>query len=307
MSDDNGKLEFANDGELLKYLDSQGTYIVRTKDEDQAYWNNTVKKEVDTKVSEIYGSFESNINEFSGIEKNPNEKATEFLKRAFSQISDSHKATEAELNKKLEAKLKESDAAAEVTKQFETFKAQSKAQVKEFEEKIAGMETQAFKGRVNQIVTEALERIKPSLKQDLNPFLVENAIEAVKNKFEAKTIAKEVNGLIVFNDQDDKPIMSTKDGKMLTAYEILLGEFPEDIIDKPRVVGGAGTGNKEGDENINPQTGKNGEFDIDLPEEVKNVQQLVEYIKKAFPNVSRSSKDFNEYYRANKSKVKFEV
>lgn len=310
MADD-GKLEFANDGEILKYLDSQGTYIVRTKDEDKAYWKNTVGKEVDQKVSEIYSSFEKSIAESTGIDKNAGEKASEFLSRSITAIRDKAKATEADLTKKLEAKLKESDAAAEVQKQFETYKAQTKAQAKEFEQQIESMKTEAFRGRVQQLVNDAVGRIKPMFKKDLNDFLIENTINSITSAFTNETIPHDVNGVIVFNDKDDNPIMSTKDGKMLTAYDILLSKFPEDLIDKPRVISGGGTGQevtkKDGTVVEVAQPGENGKYDLELPETVKTVTQLVEHLKSNLPNVPKNSPDFNEYYRANKSKVKFEA
>lgn len=306
MPDDDQKLVFEDIPAMISHITNLGTYSIRTKDEESQYWKNTVGKEVDNKVKSLYTNFEQNIGEATGIEKVDGEKATEFLKRSITEILDNHKGTVTDMQKKLDTKLKESEAAAEVQKQYDTFREKVKVQATEYEQTISDLNMNAFSIRVSQQLEDARERIRPLLKKDIDTFLIDNTMKAMSTEMANEVIPKDVNGVIVFNDKDDKPIMDAKDGHMLTAYEILFAKFPEDLIEKQRVQGGAGSGSNGQPAGDGSGTGEN-KFDLVLPEDVVNVGQLIEHIKKTFPALGKTDREFNDYYRANKDKVKFEL
>jgi hypothetical protein len=297
------KLEFESLDAAVKHLGEQG-YVVRSTDEDSTYHKNLTEKEVNSRMAKVYNDFHGSIKELTGIDPDNNEKAGDFLKRAITTLNDSYSTKEQELQKKLEQKLSSDEATAEIRKQFETFKSTSKAELDKRDEEVNKLRQGIFQSRVDGILDSAIDQIKGSLKSDLNDWVIQSTLQNLKNQFKAGTIAKEVDGNIIFNDSNDQPLLDPKNANPRSAFDLMMEQIPEDLIDKGRQQGGAGSG--EGSQGGKGDQGGAGEFDLSLPAEVKTRTDLVNYLKQTLEakGIKHTDKEFTKYYNANQSKVK---
>jgi hypothetical protein len=286
----------------VKHLGDQG-FVIRTADEDKTYHQNLTEKEVNARMSKVYNDFHGSIRELTGIDPENNEKAGDFLKRSISTLNQKYESEKSELQKKLEAKLNSDEATAEIRKQFDSFKATSKEELTKRDQELENLKRSIFTGRVSEIVKSATERIRGQLKPDLNEWVVNQTLDALANKFLNDTIAKEVDGNIIFNDSNDQPLLDPKNANPRSAFDLMIEQVPDDLLDKARQQGGAGSG--EGSQGDKGDQG-GGEFELSLPPEVTTKTQLLDFLKKALKDkgIDHTHKDFTKYYNANVSKVK---
>ena len=300
MSD--SKLEFESIDQLKEFVVQNPLegVVIRTQEEEQQYWDNTVKEQISNRTKELYGSFEEHIAKVTGKERQDGEKAYDYFTRVWSDTTSSFDQTKKEYEKRLEEKISAADAGNEFKKRYETLQEKYKREKEELEGQLQEKDRAVFLTRVESSIDKDLERIEIELDPKFvpNDFIKKSVMQNLRDRFRGDTIPKQINGAVIFNDKEDKPLLNSKTGATLTSYEILKSMLPDEAFLKQVARGGTGGGAPEGGGEPNPD-------DLQLPDTVQTISQLIEYIKKTFPDIDKNSERFNEIYTANKGKVKF--
>jgi hypothetical protein len=279
--------------EIVKHLEGlDDKFTVRTPTQDAEYSEKIVNEAVGSKLKEIATKVETAVTDATGFEKQHGERYDELLTRALKGSTEKTNELTTALEKIKTEGLKGNKAAEEVQKQLDAFKEAKEKEVAELQSRVEGFQGSIFKGKVDNLVNEAMSRLRPSLRDDLDSEILENAVSNVVNNWKSEVKPVDHEGTIIFHDADGKPIIDNHDGNHLSAYAMLQKKLTP-FIDKNRVV----TGN-----NSKPPAGSggaDGAKKMTLPSDVKNQIQLLEFLKKD-TKLQPSSKEFTEIFQANK-------
>jgi hypothetical protein len=247
-----------------------------------------IKKEIEPKiigpVTERHATTtEQAVKELTGIEKQPNEKYYDYMRRAMGEVNKTKAQIETEL-----ATLKSKSNPSEQDKaQIELLRTQLKDKDKDLAEKLSAKDKQLNELTINSDLNEGLRGI--AFKKDLPESLVKLAVNEAKRKLIASAKIQE-DGKITYVDKDGNVIQNQTEYRPKTSGELLLEEL-KDIIDPGRQQDGAGS--KE------PAAGQKkdekGRVVITaLPATVKSQVGLTEFILKA--GYTDGSKEFSELW-----------
>lgn len=295
-------LTFATVEDAVKHLETNEKFIIRDPDQEKQFLENYTKKLIDDKTREFHSTFENNVRDLTGIDREDNEKSYDYLKRAWTGQVSSKKELEntiTEMQKKLkeyeEKGVKGNDLAEQLTNQLNETKNLLKKANEEKENVVKEYESKAFESSYNSKLNDAVNMLRPSFKKDLPKEIIEHTISSVLNNFKQEIQPVKLDGGgFVFNDKDGKPMVNVKNGNMLSATDIL-EERLNFIIDEKRVQSGAGSG--DGGAGSGDDGG--GKYDLKLPDTVKSRTALIGHLKDVI-KVEQGSRDFDRYYNANK-------
>lgn len=276
---------------VLKSLENAG-HIVRTKDQDKEY----VKSQVQTEADKVYKKHQDQVDatvfEITGIQKNAEEKTSDYQKRAITEKLKVVKDLETQINE-LKTKGVDGNAlAAELKQQKDQLQQLMQTKEKEWSEKYTGLQTQVFTTEVNNNVDKVVAEYKSKMRADIDPALVPDIIAARLAKFHSENKASQVEGVLVWKDKEGTTRIAKTNGAPQTTAEVLEGYFA-DLFDKGKQGGGAGSG-KPG------EGGKGGDAkwkSLTLPAEVKSKAELYKWLTTEH-KMDDMSKDFNEAYTA---------
>jgi hypothetical protein len=224
-------------------LTSNG-HVIRTKADDDSYVSSKAREltdaEIGGKLGAVYQSIEDVIKEVTGLSKKTNEKATEFNKRVLAEL-----------------KIKSDGATGgdEVLRQqIQTLTANLEAANTEKETAVNTIKGDYFKKQVDFALSAELNGLNLAVPahiktEDEKKAFVANQRRLLKMQLTNDYVIKEDNdGNILFykGDQLEK---STKDGKALSAADIILRDFSPYIdvtIPKGGGAGSQGGGNAGG-------------------------------------------------------------
>jgi hypothetical protein len=221
--------------DFQKGLESEGV-IIRTKEQEEAYLRSYEDKvlpgKVDAKFSEKFKAsldeIDSSVTDLTGEKKGPHEKTTDFLKRGLTALKGRGgdpvtKEKVAQLEKMLSEKENEWS-----TKYNEVV---SRAEKKEIDIDVSiGLADKSFPLPAHLKTDEEKQRYTDGQKK------------FIKNDFLSSFTAKrDSEGNTVYYE-GDQPKMNTKDGKPLTAKEIIEEKYSPYFLQATRTVTGTGQG-----------------------------------------------------------------
>lgn len=222
--------------EAQSHLESKGR-IIRTKEEDDSYIGSQVEAKIKDQVSNIHKRYDDDLFELTGERKAPTEKTYEFVKR---KITDLKKSAEGK------GEGVDKDKLAELQKALEEAKNDKENSLKEVNEKF-------FKKVLNTTLSGELDKatiaVPGHLKTDdeKQNFVSIQKRMLVKDFLETYTAKEDEEGNIVYYI-GDKIQVDIKDGKPLSASDLIAKNYSHYFVKSERQQGGAGTGknNSEG-------------------------------------------------------------
>ena len=287
--------------DIIKHLEGlDEKYIIRTPDQDVVF----TRKKVDTAIGESLKKWAGSLEEAvlkTGAEKSNGENATDFAVRAIKVNKEGWDTSASELTKIKDEGVKGDKVADELKAQLATFKDASKKEIQTLNNEISKQKSDSFASRVDQVISDAVAKIRPSFKKDIDAGILDNAVQNVVNTWRGVIKPVDHEGTIIFHDKDDKPIIDTKEGNHLGAYTLLQTEL-DSFIDKGRKLDGNGSTPPATPPGTPPAADGEGDikkFKVELPSSVVSQVHLTEYLKndrKLDPN----SQEFNDHFMANR-------
>lgn len=221
--------------ELVK--DTEG-FVVRTKEEDEAFLANHVNATVEERVAQVlpekinreFGEAMRKIDEkieaVTGVKKKDGEKSTDYAHRALQESKSGDPVTKekvAHLEKLIETKENE-------------WKEKYQKQTELFNRKEIELQVEAS-------LSEKQFAVPPHLKTDAEKqAYTDNQRRLLKNDFMSSLVSKKDDeGLMTFYD-GDTPLLSKKDGKPLTSKDIIEEKYSHYFLKNGRQAAGAGVG-----------------------------------------------------------------
>lgn len=247
---------------------------VRTETEEQTLLDSYATTRRGEVVSELATNIEKDILEATGIEKKPNEKYYDYLKRATGGIKS-----------ELENLKKAGNPTAAATARITELEALLQGKDAEKEKEVNEIRGTFAQRQINDTVTGAINSVKPAFKP-LDAALLNDVVDARRARFMA-TYTPEMtqDGSVIFKDKDGKTV-NGPDYKPATA-EYLVKDFFKDLLAEDKKQPGAGSGGQEPGANPAPLG--------ELPASVKTKVDLVDYLSNV-AKLKANSKEYNEAY-----------
>ena len=286
--------------DLFTILESEG-FIIRDKEQEAKFIENKQAEWIADKTKEWHERLRGDVLEASGLSSESNEKSYEYLKRAFGEKDKKIKEIDKELAEIKEKGFGEHEQNKHLEEQLAKVKADWKADRDQYEGKIGDLNGKIFTDRKNARVNEALDRLRPLFRADLDPEILQDSIESKRAKFEAEVKAVDLNGSIVWQTKEGKPITDSKTGDELSLFDILKSRY-DTLIDKKRVQNGLGL-NPEDITGGKPGGGEGADkYKQDLPDTVKDQNDLMDYLKGEL-KLAPGSEEFTKTWDANKGEL----
>jgi hypothetical protein len=212
------------------------THVIRTKADDDSYVNSKVAQEFDTKIGdkikEIHQKYEDDIKEVTGLVKKVNEKAYDFNKRIL-----------ADLKIKAEAAGGDQALKDQIASLTETLSSKET----EHATKLTELQTAAFTKQLNVLIQAEFDKKTIAIPahittDEAKQKYISDQKRLLKIDFLQNVTPKEDSeGNIVFYE-GDKLLASTKDGKPLTADDLISDKYGSYFSVQQQKQGGAGSG-----------------------------------------------------------------
>ena len=219
-------------------------HVIRTKDDDDSYVQSKAREltdaEIGTKLGSYFQGIEDQIKEVTGLTKKPNEKATDFNKRVL---------------KELKIQADSATGGDELLKQqIQTLSANLEAAESGKETAVNEIKTNYFKKQVDFALSAELNGLNLAVPAHIKTEAEKQAFIANQRRLlklqltNDYTIKEDTDGNITFykGEQLEK---SSKDGKALSASEIIARDFTPYIdvtVPKGGGAGSQGGGNASG-------------------------------------------------------------
>ena len=181
----------------IKNALSETGFIVRQKEEEEEFLN----RFKDTKIKEysrsLFESVEGTVGEVTGIQKNPDEKATDFLKRAMSEKLMTLK----QIQEENEALKKGGDSSELYKKQLEQVQAEAAAKIEAANLKVSEYEKAVFNSKIEAATGVKISELRASYNQDLPADLVKNYEFGITQKLKSLDVRADESGrLLVYEN-----------------------------------------------------------------------------------------------------------
>ncbi len=224
--------------DFIKGVEAEGM-TVRTKEQDQTFVESQVNQILPAKVEEKFkAKFKENLDEMdnivtqAGYAKNPNEKTTDFIKRAFADLKS--KGADPTAKDRI-AELERLMGEKENTWKTKYTELEKSLFTKEIDFQLAGSLDAAQIFVPAHLKTDEEKQSYIAQEKQLMKLGFLSAVQAKKDE----------SGNVVFYE-GDKLLVSTKDGKPLSAGEILQTRFPGKFIQPGQQGAGSGHGGSGG-------------------------------------------------------------
>lgn len=245
--------------EVLKTLSpEQISVITKLSANDE----NTV---IGKKIGEIHSSYEKDVFEISGVQKNNGEKGYEYTKRVLASTLSGLKEYQTKLpeyetkTKEYETQIKNLQKSIEEGKGNEQIVAKLKDVEKQFEnyknvytsEKEGWQkEKELYEGKVKGIyadfeIEKALVglKFKPSVTENMRSLLVKAAVNDLKSAYNLEVVESEGKAGLVIKDKNGNILMNKANSLNPFTVQELLSESLKDSLDFGNAKQGTGTNN----------------------------------------------------------------
>lgn len=225
--------------QLVKETLAKKDYIVQDKTEHSQYLdrykNDVIEKEMPARVKAIYDNIDKDVKETFGIEREPNEKTYDYMKRA-GKATTTALTQSSEKIRQLEEAIAKGDTSAAMAKKLEEEEAKFKRLLKDRDTKIAELEQQTQITGRQADVKLLYGDLKKSFVKQLPPLF---------DKAEKSTLDEAIRYSTL---KDGKLYMTNADGSIrkdasyneISVEEYLRQEF-KDVIEQKKSAGGAGS------------------------------------------------------------------
>lgn len=283
-------------------------FVVRTASEEQTFLANFKEQEVEKDIKPIIGKlhsqYEHDFETVTGLKKPEGEKGYNWIKTEAARMkaaADKLSQAEAKLLT-LEEQIKngKTDEAAkakieELTSEVKRLENLHKKAKSEWDESIQKERSEFRSTRIKSELNHAMLGFK-----FLDPAIV---AKDVQETYIDKTISElgriadfDDTGRLIFRDAE-KNVMRNKDAAVMTPSELLEAKLTA-ILDKGKHQPGLGTGKDGKGKDNEPQT------DIVVPITVDTLQKLTAYLRKNYPDLSPSSKEYIAAYQKYSKELK---
>jgi hypothetical protein len=259
---------------LVKEALAKKEFIVQDKTEHASYLDryksDVIEKELPSRVKAVHDSYDKDTKDLFGVDRDPNEKSYDYLKRAAKG-----KLTELEASAKkiqdLEAAIAKGDTSAAMAAKLEAEEKKFKTILREKDDKISALEKQSLVTSKSADIKLIYGEIKKSFVKQLPPLFA---------RAEAAALDEVVNNSVV---KEGKLYMSNPDGSIrkdasyneITVEDYLKREF-KDVIEVQKKQGGAGSPPGGGDGAVDPA--KLTPDNFPMKENIKTKAELTDYM-----------------------------
>lgn len=272
--------------EALKPLKDAGL-IIRTPKGEETFRTNYLNTEFSKRDATAYTNIEKHVKELTGIEKESNEKASDYFVRALSKDKEARTGLQTELDTLREEK-KAGFGSADASKRIEQLEKLLQTTKETHLKELTDKETEKLQIRVEAQLDTALNGIKGNLKKSIDPAVVEDVLEARMLKFNKQYSPKVTDkGAIVFVDKDGEVINNPDTFKPRTAKE-LVADFFKDLVEPKHEQGGAGSGKPA------PEPRQPGQPVPAPPAAIDTQVKLTTYLKEQ--GLATGTKEFDEAF-----------
>lgn len=287
-------------------------FVVRTTDQDKAHLQAQLKTAEDKAYSASKNEVDALVLKLTGLPRNNEEKTSDYLERA---MTDKLKDVNA-----LKAKIKDFEnngangnaLALEYKKRNEELEALVQQVKKEKDDEIAKLQQGAFEGLVKSQIDNALAEFRPNLRSDIDPVVLNDAVEARVARFtrENKAVMSKIDNSIAWTDPANPTItrLNKEDAKP-SETKTLLKNYLGDLFDKGKEQNGAGSGpaGKGGDGGAGAGGAGAGASwkNIKVPNEIKDQVGLYDFLTGPM-KMKDGTKEMNEAFMALKGDLPVE-
>lgn len=215
---------------LTKELEGSG-FIIRTKEQDEQYLKAQIDAGAPARFAEAYKKaydlVDSSVKELTGLEKGDNEKTTEYISRAI-------------------AELKKSGGGDAATKQqVEQLQNMLKQTKTEYEQKLSEKEQELFNREQDFQLNTALEKYQIAVpahltKEEDRQSYISNQRRLIAADFRMSLKGRRDDAGNIIYQVDGKDALSTKDGKPLTAADLIAERYASYFVPAGKQAQGSG-------------------------------------------------------------------
>lgn len=251
--------------EATRHLESKG-HIIRTKDQDESYISSKVEEFIKPRIAELHKKYDDDFFEVLGERKSPNQKTYDFAKEKLAELK-SLRATAGKGDQVLQDKIKQLETTISTIKSTH-------------EGEISALKEASFKTSLNAQISSVLDAVTIAIPAHLTTDTEKAAFIAsqkqmLKADFLQNFTAKEdENGNLVFYKGESLQ-SSTKDGKPLSASDLISENYKHYFAKDVRTQGGAGSG--QGGDHVNG---------------FKTTQEVYNYLKEQ--GIDEESKEYSD-------------
>jgi len=255
--------------------------VSELKERETNILNNAVATEVDKKIgdriSELHTQYDKDIEEVTGLKKEPNQKTYEFNKQVLSQYKKDQEGYTDLKQKYTDLEKTKSKGNEDTIKELEEVRKQAKADKEASELKITELTNTSSSQQKGFIIDGTIAGLKFN----------ENIPEAVRKSFIEKERQSLINGSemregkLVFLKEDGHPVLN-KDHAIKDASEMVNERLSEILV--------------KGKPGLNLKKDKKEFQSIVLPDHVKDKNGVIAYMK-TIPGLNMNTKEWTETFR----------
>lgn len=290
--------------EALKTINESTSeeFVVRTPDEETTFLANfkeqEVEKEIKPHIGRLHTMYEADFKSVTGLDKPEGVKGYNWIKDEVTKLKTSaDKLSQSEVKlEALEKQLKEGkvDEAAklkidELTGEVKRLEKLHKTAKQEWEQGVEKERTEFRNTRIKSELNHAMMGYKFLPKEIIADEVREPFVNQVLSDL-VKIADFNDEGKLIFRDAEKNVMRNKETTAVVTASELLSARM-KPILDNGKQQPGLG-GEKGGKgKDVDPQT------DIDIPVTVDTLPKLTAYLRKNYPELSSSSKEYQAAFQ----------
>lgn len=259
---------------LVKETLSKKNFVIQDQAENAAfldrYKKDVIEKEIPLKIKEVYDFMDRELKETSGIDRDTNEKTSDYLKRVVKAKGEAVEQSARKI-KELEAAIAAGDTSAAMKKRLEDEEQKFKLLLSKKDKELEDVKGEAVKYRKAADIKLIYGEIKKGFIKNLPPMFA---------TAEAATLNEVVNSSV---EKEGRLYMANPDGSVkkdasyneITVEDFLKAAFKE-VIETKKTQGGGGSGGNGADPGTDPS--KLTEDNFPMRADIKTKAALMDYM-----------------------------
>lgn len=274
---------------LIKDTLTKKNFVIQDQTENQAfldrYKKDVIEKEIPGKIKEVYDYLDKELKETSGIDRESNEKTSDYLKRVVKTKSEAINQSAGKI-KELEAAIAAGDTSAAMKKRLEDEEQRFKVLLSKKDKELEDLRGETVRTRKAADIKLIYSEIKKGFIKTLPPLFA---------TAESATLDEVIRSSV---EKDGKLYMANADGSIrkdsgyneITVEDYLKGAFKE-VIETRRPAGGGGSG---GDTDPGTDPTKLTEENFPMRADIKTKGALMDYMISL--GLKQGTPQFNKIY-----------